>query len=79
MSTVSEIEVLFGAPTCAHRVHLSLNCAPGNVYMHAFLIFSYNNWLKKRAHTGCTLPKIVHPAVIMCAPGAPLILDTFTI
>ena len=25
---------------------------------------------KKRAHTGCTPPKIVHPAVEMCTPGA---------
>ena len=33
-------------------------------------ICSYNEWLKKRAHTGCTPPKIVHPAVNMCAPDA---------
>ena len=40
-------------------------------------IYSNNKWLKKRAHTGCTSPKIVHPAGEMCAPGAPLISDNF--
>ena len=33
-------------------------------------IYSNNRWLKKRAHTGCTPPKIVHPAMEMCTPGA---------
>ena len=33
-------------------------------------IYSNNKWLKKRAHTGYTPPKIVHPAVEVCTPGA---------
>ena len=38
-------------------------------------IYSNNKWLKKRAHIGCTPPKIVHPAVEMCTPGAECILN----
>ena len=34
------------------------------------LSFYFVHSLKKRAHTGCTPPKIMHPAVEMCTPGA---------
>ena len=42
------------------------------------LICSRDRQLRKRAYFGCTPPKIVHPAAVMCAPvqGAPLISDT---
>ena len=42
-------------------------------FFHApshYTIGSNNKLLKKRAHTVCTPPKIVHPAVEMCAPAA---------
>ena len=63
---MSKIKVLFGALTdsiCPKTVRLGI--CPCTLS-----ICSYNNWLKKRAHTGCTPPKIVHPSVKMCAPGA---------
>ena len=63
---VSEIKVLFGASTgCT-----SLETVRPGISPCTLCICSYTNWLKKRAHTGCTPPKIVHPAVKMCAPGA---------
>ena len=33
------------------------------------LVFSHNNKLKKRAHTGCTAQKNVRPSTEMCAPA----------
>ena len=30
----------------------------------------FPHWLKKCTHTRCTSPKIVHPSVKICAPGA---------
>ena len=62
---MSEIKVLFGAPTgCTSPKNVRPGISPCTL-----CICSYNNWLKNRAHTGCTSPKIVHPAVKMCAPG----------
>ena len=66
MEPVSEIKVLFRAPT----VCTSPKTVHPGISTCTLFIFSYNNWLKKRAHKGCTPPKIVHPAVKMCTPGA---------
>ena len=64
--SVSEIKVLFGAPTgCTSPKTVRPGISPCT-----FFICSYINWLKKRAHTGCTPLKSVHPAVKMCTPGA---------
>ena len=49
-----------GSPESVHR----------GISPCTLLTCTYNNWLKKRAHAGGTLPKIVHPGVNMCAPGA---------
>ena len=64
--TVSEIKVLF----CAFTGCTSPESVRPGISLFTLYICSYNNWLKKRAHTKCTPLKIVHPAVNMCAPGA---------
>ena len=69
---VSEIKVLFGAP----RGCISPKTVQPGISTCTLFIFSYNNWLQKRAHTRCIPSKIVHPAMKMCTPGAPLISDT---
>ena len=64
--SVSEIKVLFGAPTgCTSPKTVR----PG-IFPCTLNICSYINRVIKRAHTGCTPPKIVQPAVKMCALGA---------
>ena len=63
---VSEIKLLFCALTgCTSHITVHPGIAPCTLP-----IYSNNKWLKKRAHTECTPPKIVHPAVEMCTPGA---------
>ena len=42
---------------------------PG-IFLCTPLIYSYDKWVKKRAHIGRTCPKNVCPASEMCAPGA---------
>ena len=66
MSTVFEIKLLFCAPsgrTGSYNVHpAACPCTP--------LVYSHNDSLKKRAHTGRTALKNVRPPTEMCAPGA---------
>ena len=64
--TVSEIKVLFCAPTgCTSLKTVHPGFSPCTL-----LLCSNDKLSKKRAHSGCTPPKIVHPAAEMCAPGA---------
>ena len=64
--TVFEIKVIFSAPSgCKGSKNVrpaACPCTP--------LIYSNNKSLKKRAHTGRTSQKNVHPPAEMCAPGA---------
>ena len=64
--TVSEIKHLF----CALTVCTSYETVHPEIAPCTLPIYSNNKWLKKRAHTGCTPAKIVHPAVEICTPGA---------
>ena len=66
MGAVSEIKVLFCAPTgCTSLKTVHPGFSPCTL-----LLCSNDKLSKKRAHSGCTPPKIVHPAAEMCAPGA---------
>ena len=42
---------------------------PG-IFLCTPLVYSHDNWVKKRAHIGRTCAKNVRPALEMCAPGA---------
>ena len=64
--SVSEIKLLFCA-LAGCTFHKTL---PPEIDPCALPIYSNNKWLKNRAHTRWTPPKIMHPAVEMCAPGA---------
>ena len=39
-------------------------------FLHALFYYVVMILSKKRAHSECTPPKIVHPAAEICAPGA---------
>ena len=66
--TVSEIKVLFYALT--GRTNLK-TVRPGNSSC-TLLICSNDKWLKNRAHSACTHPKIVHPAAAEMGAGCTL-------
>ena len=56
-NSVSEIKLLGCALAgCTSHKTVHPEIAPCTLQ-----IYSNNKWLKKRAHTGCTPPKIVHP------------------
>ena len=66
VQSVFEIKLLFCVPsgrTGSYNVHpAACPCTP--------LVYSHNNSLKKRAHTGRTAQKNVRPSTEMCALGA---------
>ena len=45
------------------------------IFLCTPLVYSYDNWVKKRAHIGRTCAKNVRPAAKMCAPGAECIVN----
>ena len=64
--SVSEINLLFCALAgCTSHKTVHPEIAPCTLP-----IYSNNKWLKKRANSGWTPPKIMHLAVEMCTPGA---------
>ena len=70
-STVFEINLFWGAPLgCIH-----LETVRPGIFLCTPLTYSYDNCLKKRAHTWRTCPKNVRPAAETCAPSAECTLN----
>ena len=58
---------------CTYQVHFSFKTVYPGFSQCTPLLCSNAKHSKKRAHSGCTPPKMVHPAAEMCAQGAPLL------